>query len=224
MEDGLAKEQSLPCRASGPTRQHPSAGSAESVTELLTRCSSHQGKAGPVADQTCQDLPRLSKMAKLLNRPRKNIGPGMAIQRCRKILRDLGIFQAAAIFSVLHMRHPFAPRPQPPGSGKYEVQNGVSTSYTMTWIPDRCAHDLHSLSTFVSPESWWKSLFRNLDRWTARMSYPIICTAGLYAPKNPTYLAQSMPAQSRWAGSGLSIALIAGLKLGSSKRKRFTSR
>ena len=30
----------------------------------------------------------------------------------------------------------------------------VSTSYTMTrWIPDRCAHDLHSLSTFVSPES-----------------------------------------------------------------------
>ena len=78
---------------------------------------------------------------------------GMAIQRCRKILRDLGIFQAAAIFSVLHMRRPFAPRPQPPGSGKYEVQNGVSTSYTMTWIPDRCAHDLHSLSTFVSPES-----------------------------------------------------------------------
>ena len=152
------------------------------------------------------------------------MGTGKAIQRCRKILRDLGIFQAAAIFSVLHMRHPFAPRPQPPGSGKYEVQNGVSTSYTMTWIPDRCAHDLHSLSTFVSPESWWKSLFRNLDRWTARMSYPIIRTAGLYAPKNPTDLAQSMPAQSRWAGSGLSIALIAGLKLGSSKRKRFTSR
>ena len=103
----------------------------------------------------------------------------------------------------------------------------VSTSYTMTrWIPDRCAHDLHSLSTFVSPESWWKSLFRNLDRWTARMSYSIIRTAGLYAPRNPTTtdLAQSMPAQSRWAGFGLSIALIAGLKLGSSKSKRFTSR
>ena len=54
---------------------------------------------------------------------------GMAIQRCRKIVRDLGIFQAAAIFSVLHMRHPFAPRPQPPGSGKYEVQNGAGFNF-----------------------------------------------------------------------------------------------
>ena len=56
---------------SGLRSQHPSAGSAESVTELLTRCSGHQGKAGPVADQTCQDLPRISKMAKRLNMPRK---------------------------------------------------------------------------------------------------------------------------------------------------------
>ena len=55
--------------------------------------------------------------------------PRLAIQRCRKILRDLGIFQAAAIFSVLHMRHPFAPRPQPPGSGKYEVQNGAGFNF-----------------------------------------------------------------------------------------------
>ena len=71
-----------PCKravaaVSGLRSQHSSAGSAgsagsaESVTELLTRCSGHQGKAGPVADQTCQDLPRISKMAKLLNRPRK---------------------------------------------------------------------------------------------------------------------------------------------------------
>jgi hypothetical protein len=59
----------------------------------------------------------------------KLIKSGLAIQRCRKILRDLGIFQAAALFSVLHMRHPFAPRPQPPGSGKYEVQNGAGFNF-----------------------------------------------------------------------------------------------
>jgi len=27
------------------------------------------------------------------------------------------------------MRHPFAPRPQPPGSGKYEVQNGAGFNF-----------------------------------------------------------------------------------------------
>ena len=92
-------------------------------------------------------------------------------------------------------------------------------------IQDGCAHDFHSLRRMFSPECWWKSMLCNLDRWTTGLpgwATPSSSKQVSTPSTNTSDLAQCLP-QLRRAGFGLSAALIASLKLGSSKSKRHAS-